>query len=64
MAISLGEFAVVQLSVYEFEEGSAFLISRNKFFLYGSAHRVWAGPLDFVGDEKSSIEGRVVKDSE
>ncbi len=38
VAISLVEFAIVQLAIYEFEEGGAFLILRSEFSVYSAAH--------------------------
>ena len=38
VAISLGEFAIVQLAIYEFKEGSALLRMRGKFLVGGSAY--------------------------
>ena len=37
VAISLGEFSIVQLAVYVFEEGSALLGLRSKFSVYSTA---------------------------
>ncbi len=40
VSISLGDFAVIELAVYEFKEGVAFLRSGVKLFVSGTAHRL------------------------
>ncbi len=47
VSISLGDFAVIELAIYEFKEGGALLRSEVKLFVDGTSHRVKAGPLSW-----------------
>jgi len=64
VSISLGQFAVVELSVHEFEEGNALLGKGVKPFVNGMSYCMQASTPLFVGDDESSIQGGVVKAAE
>ncbi len=55
VSISLGDFAVMELAVYEFKEGGALLWNGVKLFVDGTSHRLEADPLELVCDEESPI---------
>ncbi len=55
VAVSFGEFAIVELAIYEFKKGNAFLGVRDNVPMDGSARSLYAGPLDHICDEKSFV---------
>jgi hypothetical protein len=64
VAISLGELAIVKLSVYELQKGCSLPRVVYELLLKQFAYSVRSGPLLLTGEDEAPVNGGVVEASE